>query len=119
MRISENQAVLKDHWLASYLDNQEISFYDVKFDYNFVYQQTSDQAPILSFWFFINNNVETVERKCYNVYDALSNTGGIMGIVYGIASWIMSFIDESLFFSVLMKHLFLHESSQKRKTTPI
>ena len=34
----------------------------------------------------IDDNAETIERSVFTFMDVLSNTGGIMGIVFGLSS---------------------------------
>jgi hypothetical protein len=50
-----------------------------------------------------------VEREVLTVFDALSNTGGFMSIVFTAFAMIVSGTQENLFFSSIIKRIFLYE----------
>ena len=50
----------------------------------------------------VDEKVYTVNRRVQTIADALSDTGGLMGIIYSIAGLLLGSIQENLFFIKLI-----------------
>lgn len=78
-KIGVHQAVLRDSWLMSSYDEQNLTYTNVNmlsFD-----SRIKNSNLNLLLRFSMDENVKTTTRTNYNLFDVLSNTGGFASII--------------------------------------
>ncbi len=85
MYINQNNAILEDSWLTSFYDRKNLTYYDVRVGntQTGVYSPIK-QKPLFMYILHLDENVMTVQRKVFTIFDAFAATGGIMGLILGV-----------------------------------
>eukprot|EP00347_Sterkiella_histriomuscorum_P003140 403365438 len=97
LKIGQNNAILKDSPIVKSLFNQNITFNTLKPYYNFNTHISGQFAPLVVI-FILNEEVITLERQMYTVFDALATTGGFIGIINIACRFILSGLQKLLFY---------------------
>lgn len=84
VKTSFNLAITKDFWLTGELYSENMTYNEYKLDYTSINSKVLNTTALMQFYFAQDENIQTIERKVYTVADALTNTGGMMGTVFGI-----------------------------------
>eukprot|EP00347_Sterkiella_histriomuscorum_P010975 403374223 len=106
--ISENYLVMKDNWLASIIDNENLTYSSVRLQFSS--QQIKDQTKLLwlSLNFFVDENVIATTRTSYNTIDALTATGGFAQVIMVVFGILTFRIQKILYFLSMMGKLYLY-----------
>lgn len=81
MKVSENYIILKDSWLWSSLGVKNHSIFEIRIDNSFLQDKLPESPYILDINILLDEKTTTTERKLLNIFDAFSQTGGILGLV--------------------------------------
>ncbi|CDW87176.1 UNKNOWN [Stylonychia lemnae] len=65
--------------------------------------------------FKVQNELRTIERQANNFVQALSNVGGLSGIIFGLIAILIAPLQEFFFYQSLLKSSFLVEQSKIKK----
>jgi hypothetical protein len=88
-RVSENFAILKDSWISNFNQAKNQTYYTVSLIENKMSQSSLTGSQFLLLNFDSDPNVLTTERYAYTIFDAISQTGGLMGVLYAIVSFLV------------------------------
>eukprot|EP00347_Sterkiella_histriomuscorum_P003788 403362937 len=124
IKASMHSAELQDNKFSGYAAPQQYSYYDfdsVKLDLQFGYDPHYSKfgsyfpngLPLIQFNFELNAQYQTKQRRVFTVLDAVSQTGGIAGVLIGFFSIINSLFQSALFKLQLMRQLY----TMQKKTT--
>ena len=107
MRLSENFVILKDSWLWSSLNNKILTYFELRNENTLLRPQNDDDGIIVELSILQDDRSTTIERKLTNIFDALAQTGGIMGIIYAIGGILVSRVQDRLFYLSILQKLYL------------
>eukprot|EP00347_Sterkiella_histriomuscorum_P004038 403361982 len=110
-KISQNYAILSDSMLAKSFAQKNITFYQITKD-NFYQRSDQPSLPIVLYTIVPDENVFTTSREAYTLADALSSTGGFMGLIFTFVSFFISRIQENLYIQSLIKSLYVIDKRQ-------
>eukprot|EP00347_Sterkiella_histriomuscorum_P023350 403334981 len=110
-KISQSYAILSDSMLATSVDQKNISFLQITKD-NFYQRTSTPYLPIMLYTIVPDENVYTTTREAYTIGDALSSTGGFMGLIFTFVSFFISRIQENLYIRSLIKSLYVIDKRQ-------
>eukprot|EP00350_Pseudokeronopsis_sp_OXSARD2_P008113 CAMPEP_0170551880 /NCGR_PEP_ID=MMETSP0211-20121228/9873_1 /TAXON_ID=311385 /ORGANISM="Pseudokeronopsis sp., Strain OXSARD2" /LENGTH=105 /DNA_ID=CAMNT_0010859325 /DNA_START=728 /DNA_END=1045 /DNA_ORIENTATION=+ len=104
-------AVLKDSWFMSFLNVTTLYYYQTAIDKDLEGTTGSlIQGDILGgFVFSLDTNVEATERTNMTLFDALAQTGGIMGFIFITLELLLKSLQESFYYAELLSQLFYFE----------
>eukprot|EP00347_Sterkiella_histriomuscorum_P001137 403373182 len=122
-----HSAELQDNKFSGYAAPQQYNYYDfdsvkqeLQFEYDPHYSKFGSYypngVPLLQFNFQLNAQFTTKQRRVFTVLDAVSQTGGIAGVLIGFFSIINSLFQSALFKLQLMGLLY---TMQKRSHSKI
>ena len=57
----------------------------------------------------LDDEIIKIERSVYTLFDLLSELGGIVGLVFPILQFLVSYIEYSLYVSSIMKKMFYYD----------
>eukprot|EP00347_Sterkiella_histriomuscorum_P017234 403350168 len=114
--VTRHSAELQDNKFSGYATPKHQEFYDfdqikleLKFDYD-PYNKQSHYYPngiaLIQFNFELNAFYTLNQRRVFTVLDAVSQTGGIAGVLIGLFSIINSLFQSTLFKLQLMRQLY-------------
>ncbi|CDW85603.1 UNKNOWN [Stylonychia lemnae] len=111
IKLHQNFAYLKDSLISTRLDNKNISYYDVFFEQ----YSTGMYMPdfFINLQMVIDDKILLIERTQLNIIDALSKTGGQIGLLYPIIRLFLYYIQEAQYISSIMKRIFYFEEQKE------
>ncbi|CDW76806.1 UNKNOWN [Stylonychia lemnae] len=111
MHLSQNNIIRKDNMM--YGSDIEEKFIETKIDHN-VIQEINSTDPYnnayIGVYIFMDDEVKQIERKVFNVSDALKNTGGFMSVVLIIAYILVYKIQQAIYYNTLIKSLYRYQN---------
>ena len=69
-------------------------------------QDNSNDNVLISLAYWQDPRVQITERKLYTIFDALSQTGGLMGLLFAVIKFLLADIQKFFFYSSLGKQMF-------------
>ncbi|CDW77493.1 UNKNOWN [Stylonychia lemnae] len=114
MKISQNKAVIRDSYLSNNIHEQTFLYYTIRQEYQFNKLHDSTFSPI-QITVALDENFKQTIRETYTLADALSNTGGFMQIVNIIAMFLVSGIQNKLYYFSIIKELLIHKEYQPKQ----
>ncbi|CDW82292.1 UNKNOWN [Stylonychia lemnae] len=72
---------------------------------------SNSSKPFFNFRFQMSNEVNTISFTTQNMVQALSNTGGLAGILIGVIAFIIAPLQEFLYYKSLLRKTYLVEKS--------
>lgn len=108
-KVSENHVTLSDSLLGSLFPSSAHDFIDIRSFWSPIGMPDPAQfMPLIAVIFLLDENASTTERKVVTIADALSKTGGLMGIIFSLVSVLVTYVESQLFISSLMKKMFYY-----------
>ncbi|CDW89732.1 UNKNOWN [Stylonychia lemnae] len=107
-----NKAEWTDNKLHEQFDQQEKSFISSEFTSSILFDRDTANQTYFNVEFGVLNEQNMIERQANNVVQALSNVGGLAGIIFGFVAFIIAPLQEFLFYQSLLKKAFLVEKSK-------
>eukprot|EP00347_Sterkiella_histriomuscorum_P010995 403374147 len=114
MRIVKQQLTTQDNFLSNQLSSKTYEYHSVDFDY----VQLTDLSTAQSLFTFsvqLDDQIKVINRSVYTIADALSQTGGIIGIILPIFSFFIRNIQSSLFYLQIIKDNFIKKKCHTGK----
>eukprot|EP00347_Sterkiella_histriomuscorum_P009308 403341701 len=105
--LSENYLKLKDSWLASTINEQNLNYTKFRNQLS-TYQMRGAKKLFIQQSFLIDDLVKVTQRTTYNLIDALTATGGFASIIMILFRVLTGRIQKVLYFTSIMKKLFLY-----------
>ncbi|CDW79510.1 UNKNOWN [Stylonychia lemnae] len=107
LKIGQNFLISSTSSLSNQLGQLNQTYYTVRDDVLQVAAQTlSTDLVFINFNMMLDDNVMTTNLELYTISDALSNTGGIIGIVMIIIQFLVSQTQENLYYQQLVQDIF-------------
>ncbi|CDW71381.1 UNKNOWN [Stylonychia lemnae] len=120
MLLSQNEIIKQDNLLLEQEVNDK--FIETKIDYSIDQELESIDAynnAYIGVYIQMDDQVKTVNRKLMTILDALGNTGGFMSIIIVIAYGMISQVQKTLYYTSLVKSLFVfQENFDEKKQKP-
>ncbi|CDW78778.1 UNKNOWN [Stylonychia lemnae] len=108
IKISQNYVILSDSQFSSQLDQQNLTYYSTRLDAFFTASQLNSEAN-MSLYLALDENVFTSTRVVYTVADALSTTGGFLGIISIILNYLLCWLQDIIFYQQIIYDMFYVE----------
>eukprot|EP00347_Sterkiella_histriomuscorum_P017406 403349499 len=105
--LSENYLVLQDSYMASSIGTQNLTYTKSR-NLLTTFQKRAGRKLFLQQSFLIDDLVRITQRTTYNLIDALTATGGFASIIMIIFKTLTSRIQKVLYFTSIMKKLYLY-----------
>lgn len=93
-----NKATRSDSQFTNLFDNYETTYIASSLASDNSIQRLLDDSPYISVEFKLSNESKIIDRSVFTIVQALANTGGIIGIVFGFFSIIIGPLQEFFFF---------------------
>eukprot|EP00347_Sterkiella_histriomuscorum_P020940 403335868 len=119
-KISQNYAILQDSSLQKEVNQNNLTYYDVRNDDKYLRRYVkSENNFVFGMNFLLDDSVQTMSREVHTIADALANTGGFMGIFFTIISLLVSSLQENLFYQSLIKNLYSYDQREFKEAKEI
>ncbi|CDW76824.1 UNKNOWN [Stylonychia lemnae] len=112
MLLSQNEIVRKDNMV--YGNDIREKFVETKIDYHIVSELNSTDSynnnAYISIYVQMDEEVKRIERRVFNLLEALRNTGGFMTVSIIIAYILVRKVQECHYYNTLIKNLYNYQS---------
>eukprot|EP00347_Sterkiella_histriomuscorum_P017330 403349798 len=108
--IQQNQAQYQDK-LLSFSDDKAVFYSTVNFR-EYQDSQAPNDPVIATYYIRLDNQYEVYERRVYGISDLLGDIGGFKESLIMIGMLMVGFVQEKLFVSSILKHIYQIESSK-------
>ncbi|CDW72085.1 UNKNOWN [Stylonychia lemnae] len=112
-KISLNQAVLADNPVFKNVVERIRSFIDARYVRSFNRAILNGTQPYIGVFFALDENVQTISRDVYTLFDALAFAGGLFEILTISVHFFIASYQESMFYQSLIKDSFLVNQNSK------
>ncbi|CDW71506.1 UNKNOWN [Stylonychia lemnae] len=117
--VQKNFAERRDSYFANSLSTQRKEFYQIRQEFDFNTKQVENQDTFLAIQFFQSNQQETIQRSAFTLIDAITNTGGLVSIIFLVTQILIKRIQQQLFFQSLINSNYLfYEKDKVQKPNP-
>ncbi|CDW78160.1 UNKNOWN [Stylonychia lemnae] len=110
-----NKATGTDNKLHEQFEQFDKSFISTKISTTKILDRNKKRPDYFEIKFQVLNEQNIIERQANNFVQALSNVGGLAGILFGFIANLIAPIQEFLFYQSLLKKAFLVEKSKIQK----
>ncbi|CDW87114.1 UNKNOWN [Stylonychia lemnae] len=107
-----NQGTGSNSKLHENLDTFDVSYIYTKLVSTDVQNRRTGDADYFTFKFYVMTELNQVERIANNLVTALSNVGGLAGIIFSFVALLISPLQEFIFYQYLLKKNYLVERSK-------
>ncbi|CDW81840.1 UNKNOWN [Stylonychia lemnae] len=105
IKIGQNFLIKNTSPLSNQLSSENITYYQVRADETALGSYKKYQT-LFRYYILLDDNILTTSIEVYTISDALSNTGGILGIVSIIVAVLLSKAQENFFYQSLVGDIF-------------
>ncbi|CDW73546.1 UNKNOWN [Stylonychia lemnae] len=106
-----NKATRSDSMISSLLEYHETDYVECHVGREMSNDRIDDSKPYISVAFMLTSESKIIDRQVFTIVQALANTGGIIGIVFGLFSILIGPIQEFFFFQSFIADMFLTQDN--------
>ncbi|CDW87923.1 UNKNOWN [Stylonychia lemnae] len=114
LRIGENYLIQSTNSLSNLLGQQNLTYYTIRDDSMQIGDNTKSDT-LISFQILLDDVVTSTNLELFTLSDALSNTGGIIGIITIVVQVLVYNLQEYLYYQSMIKHTKMQGLNKTKK----